>query len=61
MPNLSFSICFSSFKISDGWLNEKQIVKIYDTTQQNINHHIKNMYADAELQPVSTYKKSLLV
>jgi hypothetical protein len=49
------------FSDEDLWLTQLQIAEIYDTTQQNIDQHIKNIYADGELQPVSTYKKFLLV
>lgn len=49
------------FSDEDLWLSESQIAEIYDTTQQNINLHIKNIYADGELLPASTYKKFLLV
>jgi hypothetical protein len=49
------------FSDEDLWLTELQIAEIYDTTQQNIDQHIKNIYADGELQPESTYKKFLLV
>jgi hypothetical protein len=42
-------------------MTENQIAEIYDTTQQNVNPHIKNIYADGELPPNSTYKKFLLV
>jgi hypothetical protein len=49
------------FADEDLWLTELQIAEIYDTTQQNINLHIKNIYADNELDGNSTYKKFLLV
>jgi hypothetical protein len=49
------------FSDEDLWLTEKQMAEIYDTTQQNINLHLKNIYADAELQRESTHKKFLLV
>jgi hypothetical protein len=49
------------FADEDVWLTENQIAEIYDTTQQNVNLHIKNIYADGELPPDSTYKKFLLV
>lgn len=49
------------FSDEDVWLTELQIADIYDTTQQNINLHIKNIYADGELKPDSTYKKFLRV
>jgi len=49
------------FSDEDLWLTQLQIAEIYDTTQQNIDQHIKNIYADGELQQESTYKKFLLV
>ncbi|MDR3120965.1 MAG: virulence RhuM family protein [Clostridiales bacterium] len=49
------------FSDEDLWLTQLQIAEIYDTTQQNIDQHIKNIYADGELLPETTYKKFLLV
>ncbi|MGL4484514.1 MAG: RhuM family protein [Anaerovoracaceae bacterium] len=49
------------FQDEDLWLSQKQIADIYDTTQQNIDQHMKNIYNDGELAPASTYKKYLLV
>ncbi|GHU06424.1 hypothetical protein FACS1894158_12790 [Betaproteobacteria bacterium] len=49
------------FSDEDLWLTENQIAEIYDTTQQNVNLHIKNIYSDGELIQNSTYKKFLLV
>ncbi|MDR2692927.1 MAG: virulence RhuM family protein [Chitinispirillales bacterium] len=49
------------FSDEDLWLTQLQIAEIYDTTQQNIDQHIKNVYADGELGQESTYKKFLLV
>ena len=49
------------FSDEDLWLTQLQIAEIYDTTQQNIDQHIKNIYADGELQQEPTYKKFLLV
>ena len=46
------------FSDEDLWLTQLQIAEIYDTTQQNIDQHIKNIYADGELQQGPTYKKS---
>ena len=37
------------FSDEDLWLSESQIAEIYDTTQQNINLHIKNIYADGKI------------
>jgi hypothetical protein len=49
------------FSGEDLWLTELQIAEIYDTTQQNVNLHIKNIYADGELNADPTHKKFLLV
>ena len=49
------------FSDEDLWLTQSQIAEIYDTTQQNVDQHIKNIYADGELPVGSTYKKFLLV
>ncbi len=49
------------FADEDLWLTENQIAEIYDTSQQNVNLHIKNIYTDNELKADSTYKKFLLV
>ena len=35
--------------------------RTYDTTQENISMHIKNIYEDKELDENRTYKKFLLV
>ena len=49
------------FADEDVWLTQGQLAEIYDTTQQNIALHIKNIYADKELTDESTHKKYLLV
>ena len=49
------------FSDEDIWLTEIQISEIYDTTRQNINQHIANIYKDGELTEKSTCKKYLLV
>ena len=49
------------FSDEDLWLTQLQIAEIYDTTQQNIDQHIKNIYVEDELSPDPTYKKFLLV
>lgn len=43
------------------WLTERRIAEIYNTTQQNINQHIRSNYVDGDLQADSTYKIFLLV
>lgn len=49
------------FADEDVWLTQGQLAEIYDTTQQNIALHIKNIYADNELTDETTHKKYLLV
>lgn len=44
------------------WLTQNQLAEIYDTTQQNIALHIKNIYSAGELAEYkSTHKDFLLV
>lgn len=49
------------FADEDLWLTQGQLAEIYDTMQQNVALHIKNIFADGELDPNRTYKKFLLV
>ena len=49
------------FADEDVWLTQTQLAEIYDTTQQNIASHIKNIYADGELNENRTHKDFLLV
>ncbi len=50
------------FADEDVWLTQNQLAEIYDTSQQNVALHIKNIYADGELMDSeATHKKYLLV
>jgi len=49
------------FADEDVWLTQNQIAEIYDTTQQNIQQHIGNIFDDDELPETATHKKFLLV
>ena len=49
------------FADEDVWITQGQLAEIYDTTQQNIALHIKNIYTDKELTDEATHKKYLLV
>lgn len=49
------------FADEDLWLTQGQLAEIYDTTQQNVALHIKNIYNDGELDVERTHKKFLLV
>ncbi len=48
------------FEDGDLWLTQKLIGELYDTTRNNITMHIKNIYADGELEEKSVSKKFLL-
>lgn len=49
------------FADEDVWLTQEQLATIYDTSQENISMHCRNIYDDHELDKISTYKKLLLV
>ena len=44
------------FADEDVWLTQAQLAEIYDTTQQNIALHIKNIYTNGELQEEATHQ-----
>lgn len=56
--NVNVSVRFAD---NDVWLTQAQLAEIYNTTQQDISLHQKGIYADGELEDVSTHKKFLLV
>ncbi|MEW6184321.1 MAG: virulence RhuM family protein [Thermodesulfobacteriota bacterium] len=43
------------------WLTQQLMAELFQTTQQNISLHIRNIYAEGELTPEATYKKYLSV
>ena len=43
------------------WMTQKSISELYQTTPQNITLHIKNVYADGELEEKATCKSYLQV
>ena len=49
------------FADEDVWLTQNQLAEIYDTTQQNIALHIKNILNDGELDANRTVKDFLTV
>lgn len=50
------------FAEEDVWLTQAQLAEIYDTTQQNIALHVRNIYKDGELtDTTATHKDFLLV
>ncbi len=43
------------------WLTQAEIAELFQTTKPNISLHTKNIFADGELLPEATVKKSLTV
>ena len=43
------------------WLTQAQIAVLFQTTVPNINMHLRNLYAERELQPETTIKQYLIV
>jgi len=43
------------------WLTQHQIADLYQTTQQNVSLHVRNIYEEGELAPETTHKDFLLV
>nr|MCR4899105.1 virulence RhuM family protein [Acholeplasmatales bacterium] len=43
------------------WLNKEQLITLFDTTRQNLEYHINNIYSQNELEECSTCKKILQV
>lgn len=41
------------------WLNQKQMVELFQTTKQNISLHIRNVFKDGELNEDSVVKDYL--
>ena len=49
------------FEGDDVWLTAEQLQTLFQASQQDVNHHIQQVYADGELQREATNKKYLLV
>ncbi|MDH5649895.1 MAG: virulence RhuM family protein [Gammaproteobacteria bacterium] len=43
------------------WLSQGQMAELYQTSKQNISHHVKSVYAEGELASEATVKKYLTV
>lgn len=39
------------------WLNQSQLVELFDSSKANISEHIKNIYSEGELQEAATVRK----
>lgn len=42
------------------WLTQNAMAELFDTTRNNITMHIKNIFEEEELEPISVSKESLL-
>ena len=49
------------FEGEDVWLTAEQLQVLFQASQQDVNHHIQQIYADGELLREATNKKYLLV
>ena len=43
------------------WLTQQRMAELFQTSQQNISHHIRAIYEEGELDPAATHKKYLSV
>lgn len=43
------------------WLSQRQMAELFDVSTDNIGLHLKNIYADGELEPGSTTEESSVV
>ena len=43
------------------WLTQQQLAELFQTTQQNVSHHLQNVYGEGELRPEATHKEFLSV
>ena len=43
------------------WLTQAHLAELFQTTVPNVNMHLRNVYAEGELQPAATVKEFLIV
>jgi hypothetical protein len=43
------------------WLSQAQMAELFQTTKQNISHHVRNVFDEKELDATSTVKQYLTV
>lgn len=73
-PHSPFSSEFLLYQTEDGqvrldvrlqdetvWLTQPLMAELFQTTQQNISQHIRNIFEEGELTPEATHKKFLSV
>ena len=39
------------------WLNQEQLVKLYNSSKSNISEHIKHIFEDGELEEIAVVRK----
>jgi hypothetical protein len=49
------------FEVEDVWLTAEQLQTLFQASQQDVSHHIQQIYDDGELVREATHKKYLLV
>lgn len=58
--NISLPVTVSPYE-ETVWLNKEQLVLLFDTTRQNVEYHIENIYSQGELEEGATCKDFLQV
>ena len=50
-------------RLTDGvlWLTQRQMAELYEKDVRTVNEHLKNVYADGELNPDATIRKFRIV
>lgn len=43
------------------WLTQQQMAELFQTSKQNISHHVRSIYAEGELAAQATVKNYLTV
>ena len=56
--NIQLSVFLSDDTV---WLTQQQMALLFHSSKQNINWHIKNIFKEGELDPISTVKDYLTV
>ena len=49
------------FEDESVWLTQQLMADLFQSSKQNVSHHINSIYEEGELQPVATVKKYLTV
>jgi len=62
-PTTSIPVAKLDVRLEDEsvWLTQQMMAELYQTSKQNVSHHIQKIYEEGELQPEATVKKYLTV